>query len=379
MINILPGNYVVIKNPVITLEIDGKKAIQYDSQGQALIEFGKEEIRYEQEPFPLHPGEVWKDGKIHPLIVVSQNQALRLKANIDFVDIYAPEKPRKRQAGEEWWFKGHGTYYPQVEVSVLGAPMDYIVSKEGEALLLAAKKQLIDANGVERYAGCRWLHHCRGAYLPDINEEFVKKVKPIVVTDKLALVIKASRPHFDELFKVDRLPGDEWLVTSEDTESYLLPPDQEMVRQQPLFQLQRKEFLTISNPHRDGKTRYDEQDRRRGDATFFLQPGESTDGPRPVYVLTTQQAIEVQCVVPFEDNSTGVPTRRVVGEKWFIEGPREYFPVLEVVVTRVPFAAEISAGEKMNLFLPLRYYLKVAAPFLILLFVLLLKIKRWLF
>jgi hypothetical protein len=49
------------------------------------------------------------------------------------------------------------------------------------------------------------------------------------------------------------LPGDEWLVTSEDTESYLLPPDQELVRHQPLFQLQKKEYLTVAHPFRDGK------------------------------------------------------------------------------------------------------------------------------
>jgi hypothetical protein len=49
------------------------------------------------------------------------------------------------------------------------------------------------------------------------------------------------------------LPGDEWLVTSEDTESYLLSPDQEIVRQQPHFQLQKKEYLTISHPFREGR------------------------------------------------------------------------------------------------------------------------------
>jgi hypothetical protein len=60
----------------------GKRVVQFDSQGQALIEHGKEEIRYEQEPFPLHPGEVLQ-GKVQALPVVSQNQALRLKAKID--------------------------------------------------------------------------------------------------------------------------------------------------------------------------------------------------------------------------------------------------------------------------------------------------------
>jgi hypothetical protein len=69
----------------------------------------------------------------------------------------------------------------------------------------------------------------------------------------------------------------------------------------------------------------------------------------------------------------------VVGEKWHIEGPKEYCPVLEVVVTRPPFGAEISVGENLNLFLPPGYYLKLAAPFLILLFILLIKIKRMLF
>jgi hypothetical protein len=69
----------------------------------------------------------------------------------------------------------------------------------------------------------------------------------------------------------------------------------------------------------------------------------------------------------------------VVGEKWFIEGPTEYCPVLEVTVTRPPFTAEISAGEKLNLFYPLRYYVKLAAPVLLLLVIFVIRLKRMLF
>lgn len=70
-----------------------------DNYGQFKIRHGDEDIRFQQDPFPLYPGETLKE-KPQPLAVVNANQALRLRAVRDFEDHGA-----KRVAGDEWLFK----------------------------------------------------------------------------------------------------------------------------------------------------------------------------------------------------------------------------------------------------------------------------------
>jgi major vault protein len=108
MVMIPPRHYAVIVNPVVR-NADGTPAI--DEHGNYKLRHGDEEIRFEQEPFPLYPGEKLF-GKVSPLQVVAPNTALRLRAIRDFVDGKV-----KRSAGDEWLFPGPGTYIPRVEVS----------------------------------------------------------------------------------------------------------------------------------------------------------------------------------------------------------------------------------------------------------------------
>jgi len=53
-----------------------------------------------------------------------------------------------------------------------------------------------------------------------------------------------------------------------------------------------------------------------------------------VHVLTAEQALLVQAIKSFSENSTGRTMHRTAGEKWFIVGPKEYWPPLEVKVIR---------------------------------------------
>ena len=68
-----------------------------DKHGQAKLRHGDEEIRLEQDPFPLYPGEKLS-GKVMPLTVVQPNTALRLCALRDFEDVQEAKKI-KRVAG----------------------------------------------------------------------------------------------------------------------------------------------------------------------------------------------------------------------------------------------------------------------------------------
>lgn len=146
------------------------------------IVVGDKEIRFEGEPFPLYPGEKLC-GKVTNLTVVQQDSALRLIASRDFTD----ENSTERKAGDEWLFRGPGTYVPRVEVQVVEiiratvlkpnqVSMEFAwimlnLSHYKKALMLRARKELKDYNGKERKAGEEWLVRAEGAYLPEVQEE----------------------------------------------------------------------------------------------------------------------------------------------------------------------------------------------------------------
>ena len=74
-----------------------------DAAGQARLLHADLEIRLAQDPFPLYPGELLKQG-VTALKVVPANAALRLRAVFDFED----ENGEKRTAGDQWLFEGPG-------------------------------------------------------------------------------------------------------------------------------------------------------------------------------------------------------------------------------------------------------------------------------
>ena len=57
MITIPPRNYCIIENPIIRNK-EGR--VDMDENGQAKLAFADLEIRFNQEPFPLYPGETLK-------------------------------------------------------------------------------------------------------------------------------------------------------------------------------------------------------------------------------------------------------------------------------------------------------------------------------
>jgi major vault protein len=58
MITIPQRYYCVIENPGIK---NKEERIEYDNIGQAKLLFADQEIRFNQEPFPLFPVEVFKN------------------------------------------------------------------------------------------------------------------------------------------------------------------------------------------------------------------------------------------------------------------------------------------------------------------------------
>jgi len=318
MIMIPPRNYCIIQNPV---QRDEGKVVTEEG-GQIKVRHGDEEIRFEQEPFPLFPGEKLF-GKVTPLQVVAPNSALKLRATRD-VEV----EEHKYLAGDEWLFKGPGTYIPRVEVQVVEVVNARVV-KPLQALRLKAKKTFIH-NGVTRKAGEEYLHKEIGAYIPNVDEEVVETVNAFVLTEKKALALRAKQTFVDTFGKT-RKAGEEWLVTLQDAESHIPDVSEQVVGEVPVTILSSREYAVVLDPvdHKTGKPSLGNRDLRKGETSFFLRPGERLEaGIQKVHVLETEEALLLRAREAYTDGQT----KHHPGDRWMIHGPTDYIPPVQVEI-----------------------------------------------
>jgi len=356
MVMIPPRNYCIIANPIIR-SVDKKPVT--DDHGQIKLRHGDEEIRFEQEPFPLFPGEKLY-GKVSPLQVVAPNAALRLRAIRDFKD-----GDSTKVAGDEWLYEGPGTYYPRVEVQVVEITRAIII-KPNQALKLRARKATLDRSKVERKAGEEWLVRSSGAYLPGVDEEVVETVNSHVLTDKKALHLKATRTFVD-VFGKERKAGEEWLVTSADSEAYLADVYEQVVGEVKITTLNSRQYCVVLDPiGESGKPQLGQKQLRKGESNFFLRPGESLEsGIQNVHVLAEEEALLLRAKEAFtEGKDVHQP-----GDRWMIYGPVDYVPPtqLEIVEKRkaIPldenegiYVRDIKTGHVRQVTGPTSYRLK---------------------
>jgi len=319
MIMIPPRNYCIIQNPV---QHDEKGHVVKEEGGQIKIRHGDEEIRFEQDPFPLYPGEKLF-GKVTPLQVVAPNSALKLRATRD---VTVDEV--KYLAGDEWLFKGPGTYVPKVEVTVVEVVNARVV-KPLQALRLKAKKTFI-VNGVVRKAGEEYLHKQIGAYIPHVDEEVVETVNAFVLTEKKALALRAKQT-FTDTFEHVRKAGEEWLVTLQDAESHIPDVSEQVVGEVPVTILSSREYAVILDPvdPKTGKPQLGTRQLRKGEVSFFLRPGERLEaGIQKVHVLESEEALLLRAREAFLD----VKQQHHPGDRWMIHGPTDYIPPVQVEI-----------------------------------------------
>jgi len=333
MIVIPPRHSLVVQNPVLTRKDDkGNTIVCYDRFGQAMLRHGDSEVRLSQDPFPLYPGEI-AHNRTEPLQVLEPNTALRVMAARDFVDKYTTDtngNPLSRRAGQHWLVHGPGTFIPHVEQRVVSEVRPTLL-KPGEALRLRARRNFTDRNGQKRIIGSDWLYTQVGSFLPDVDEEIIGIVKPQVLTDKIALRVRADHAFIDE-FEIPRKPGEEWLVTRKDTETFIPHVHSTVVAVEQIITLDKRQWCVLMNKYKDGVPQYGHEEIIRGEKNFFLFPGEKIGQIQNVVVLTAEQGLKVQAMEDFEEDSTGKKVRRTAGEYWTIKGPREYWPTLEIAM-----------------------------------------------
>lgn len=336
MIMVPPRHYCIILNPVERTE-DGEVVYENDN-GQVRLRHGDEEIRFQSDPFPLYPGEKLF-GNVTPLKIVSPNTALHLLAVRDYTD---GEVVRK--AGDEWLFKGPGTYLPRVEEKIVNE-IKAIIVKPNEALLLRAKKEFEGADGIVRMAGEEWLHRQSGSYIPDVNESVEQIVQAVVLTEKKALHLQAIRT-FTDVFGVKRKAGEEWLVTIKESETHIPDVHEKVIGEVKLISLSSRQYCVVVDPFVDGKNLLGKKELRKGETAFFLLPGESLeDGIQNVHVLDSEEALLLRAKEAFDDVEGGKSVKRAPGDRWMINGPTDYVPPVAVQILERRSAIPLDENE----------------------------------
>jgi len=335
MIIVPPRNYCIISNPVVR---DEKGRVVTENGGTAKLRHGDEEIRYEGEPFGLYPGEKLF-GKVSPLQVVAPLTAIKLRAIRDFTD----DEGVGRVAGDEWLFHGPGTYFPKVEVQAVEIVRSTVI-KPNEALKLRAKKEFVDSTEVARRTGEEWLVRKVGAYMPNVNEEIVQTVAAIILTEKKALHLNATR-NFKDVYGKERKAGEEWLVTKEQSEKHIPDVFERVVGEVSLTTLNSRQYAVVLDPisPQTQKPQLGMRQLRKGETNFFLQPGERLEaGIQNVYVLGSEEALLLRAREAFADGNAN----RAPGDRWMITGPCDYVPPVsvEIVEKRKAFPLDENEG-----------------------------------
>jgi len=330
-----PGHYCKISNPA-------KLPVKYGEQ--ASLKVGLEEIRLHQEPFHLYPGEILAGGVekgINKLPVIPAGKALKLEALADFDD-----NGTIRVAGDRWQIEGPCTFYPKPECKRIGEVSPTIILKNS-ALHLKAKIDLVDKNGNHRVTGEEWMVRKLGAYLPGVYEEIMSVVQSYVLTQNNGLYMTAERNLTDGLGK-KRLAGEEWLVTSSDSCTYIPECGEKLVRRVAITVLSKDQFCIVLDPYdNEGKQQRGKKELRKGPLSFFLKPGETLSGGiQNIFLLQDDQALILSAVDEFVDNFGEEPIQRKPGDVWMIKGPVVYTPPVEVEVKnlRKPIALGKNEG-----------------------------------
>lgn len=337
-----PQNFIILRQntyAVIADPIAEKKNPKTDKHGSIIVRHGEQEIRTEDEypePFPLYPGEILK--KIDNLTIIPRDCALKIKAN-KYFETNGGEV--KHEAGDEWLIYGPTIYTPRIEEDK-GQLIQPITIEKNSAIKLRAKLDCTDSNKKPRSAGEEWLVRDVGHYLLRIQEQFVEKVDGIILTDKTALHLTATRTFQDE-YGITRKAGEEWLITRKNGPLHICEVYERVVEQVDMTVLQKNEHCYKLNPLENGVNQMGKRVLITGPCAFFLGPGESLDGGiKKNYVLAEDEGLLMKAVEKFVDPDFG---EKNPGDWWMVLGPRNYVPPVEVEVVENRKAIPLDAIE----------------------------------
>eukprot|EP00008_Paramoeba_atlantica_P014240 CAMPEP_0201488730 /NCGR_PEP_ID=MMETSP0151_2-20130828/19345_1 /ASSEMBLY_ACC=CAM_ASM_000257 /TAXON_ID=200890 /ORGANISM="Paramoeba atlantica, Strain 621/1 / CCAP 1560/9" /LENGTH=798 /DNA_ID=CAMNT_0047874083 /DNA_START=168 /DNA_END=2564 /DNA_ORIENTATION=- len=331
-VKIPPRHYVIVYDPVI----DPHRR-PYKHQ------FGQEEYRFDEvDPFPLYPGESCSD--VLSLLVVEEGKALHLRALVDGKD----RSGTFRAAGDEWILPGPLTYYPCAAEEIFSAGGEITCQNllPGEAFHLTAIRNFTDRDGVERKAGEVWMYSKPGSFFLDLAEKVVSRVKAVVLEPNTGIYVKALKTFVDSKGKKRRV-GDTWLITEEETESFLAPPEVQVSERTKAVVLSLSQYCYLKNPidQETMKPRIGIMVLKEGPDVFYILPGEEITPIYEQYHLGAEDALLLVAKEDFEDTTSDPPVFRTAGYQWLFTGPANYRPPVQVDVADTRSAIPLSETE----------------------------------
>jgi len=107
--------------------------------------------------------------------------------------------------------------------------------------------------------------------------------------------------------------------------------------------LNSRQYCVVIDPvSPSGKQAFGTRERRKGEISFFLKPGERLEaGIQNVHVLETQEALLLRAREEFLDGNT----KRAPGDRWMVYGPIDYIPVVEVEILEKRKAIPLDVNE----------------------------------
>jgi major vault protein len=340
MIKIPPNKYIRIANPVIR-DVNSDVVME-EGFTQAKLLFGDEEIRtYESypDPFPLYPGEIISEN-LKDAVILSDLNSVKLFALRDF---YCDRLNREINTGETYIIKGPGVYFGRVEDEVIEFSSASIVSPN-TALLLKAERDLVDSSGVDRKNGDMWLVRELGPYFLGPYEILIDAVRGKIINDKQALRIEAKN-SFVDLYGVSRSAGEIWLITSDISSTHIEDVHETILDMKDKIVLNRWQYCIILDPvefdetnenkkyMRKAVNQFGKKILRRGEASFFLMPGERLIDNKihENIILASDQALLVKAIENYEDEYG----KHLAGERWMIYGSRNFVPPIEIEIIEI--------------------------------------------
>ena len=132
-----------------------------------------------------------------------------------------------------------------------------------------------------------------------------------------------------------RKNGEVYLITHRDMESFIPDVYEEIIEHVKIISLTDLQYCLVKDPvdPETGKNRLGHGMVVRGEASFFLKPGESLqDGKKGVkdnYILGEDEGLVLRAIAEHKDDGDTV---RKPGDYWMIKGPMEYVPSVQVEV-----------------------------------------------
>ena len=338
MIRLLPNTYIRILNPVERNE-DGELEMEADFN-QVKLRFGDEEIRsYDNysNPFSLYPGETLVNDVQNARILL-ENQALRLSATRFFHDHLSGID---RNAGDEWILRGPLIYFDRVEVKV-EETVNVIIIERNTALRLRAKRDFTGSDGKARISGQEWLVRKTGPYMPEAEEAIVGLINATILNDLIALRIKATS-NFTDFYGIERRPGQEWIISNEIASFHIQDVYENIGDSLSKVILNRRQYCIVMDPLENGKNLYGQQLLKKGETSFFLNPGEYLKDNRimEVQILGEAEAVLLQAREHYTDSYGD----HQPGERWMVYGPISFIPDIQVEVLEVRKSIPLDSNE----------------------------------